>query len=154
MAQQTFKIDVDVAAIRAFIDSMPEDPEERRKWKMRNFGLLYGTGVEAMRSYPYHTVGGDAHGNIISQVITTTGEEPSQREDTRSILERKVAIVPCEDWVKIVDAQIKEFIDADKSYDQEGRQAAVKKTIHEMNINEGDFDRWVEAARKKPPVSQ
>jgi len=89
------------------------------------------------------------HGNI----VTMTDEEPSKREDTRTILERKVPIVPCGDWVKLVDAQIKEFIDATTSYDKEGRQAAVKKTIHEMQINEGDFDRWVDAARKKPPVS-
>ena len=55
-----------------------------------------------------------------------------------------------EDWVKLVDAQIKEYVDADTSYDKAGRQEAVMKTIHDMSINEGDFGRWVEAARKKP----
>ena len=77
-------------------------------------------------------------------------EEPTKREDTKTILERKVPIVLCEDWVKLVDAQIKEYVDADSSYDTAGRHEAVMKTIHDMGINEGDFGRWVEAARKKP----
>ena len=59
-------------------------------------------------------------------------------------------LIAVEDWVKLVDAQIKEYVDADTSYDKAGRQEAVMKTIHDMNINEGDFGRWVEAARKKP----
>jgi hypothetical protein len=91
---------------------------------------------------------------IPATVITTTvhDDEPPKPEDTRSILERKIKITPCEDWVKLVDAQIKEFIDASSSYDTAGRHEAVMKTIHDMGINEGDFMRWVEAARKKPSL--
>ena len=87
----------------------------------------------------------------VAQIMTTVSDvDPPPRDDARTILERKVPIAPCEDWVKLVDAQIKEYVDADTSYDKAGRQEAVMKTIHDMSINEGDFGRWVEAARKKP----
>ena len=87
----------------------------------------------------------------VAQIMTTVSDvDPPPRDDARTILERKVPIAPCEDWVKLVDAQIKEYVDADSSYDTAGRHEAVMKTIHDMGINEGDFGRWVDAARKKP----
>ena len=93
----------------------------------------------------------------VAQIMTTVSDvDPPPRDDARTILERKVPIVLAEDWVKLVDAQIKEYVDADSSYDANNsydtaiRHEAVMKTVREMGINEGDFGRWVEAARKKP----